>query len=282
MRYFFVSDLHGCHPSLLQNALEQKGFDPRVDTLVVVGDVVDRGLYTMPLIKYLLAIPHAIFLWGNHDRRLREILSGLGHKPDHFDKHNGVQASLHSIAGLESNKLQNIWFYLNVALPDSHDTKDNMRVLDEYWSRCIWAVEFSDLYVTHGWLPYHVYLRDGLMHYAVVVDLTDLPRAEWEEAVWANSYDCVRNRACPSRPLLVGHWWAADIRAHFEQHTTMDDAIKAGIVDFSPFTYNNVTFIDSCTPYSYTINVVIKEYDEDPFVYVNEAQRVVRKHMSEV
>lgn len=62
-RDFAVGDIHG-HFSLLQAALDEVGFDPAVDRLFSVGDLVDRGPECRAVLDWLSWM-HAVR--GNHD-----------------------------------------------------------------------------------------------------------------------------------------------------------------------------------------------------------------------
>lgn len=64
-RDFAVGDIHG-HFTLLQKALDAVGFDPAVDRLFSVGDLVDRGPECEDVIKWLDK-PWFHPVRGNHD-----------------------------------------------------------------------------------------------------------------------------------------------------------------------------------------------------------------------
>ena len=87
MRYFFISDMHGCEPGLVYLALREKGFIPDQDTVVVLGDIVDRGHYTRHLLAFLLSLPNLIAIKGNHDERDYQLLMGKDY-PATYDKSN--------------------------------------------------------------------------------------------------------------------------------------------------------------------------------------------------
>lgn len=61
---FVVCDLDGSL-SGLQKALSRKGFVEHVEHLICLGDMIDRGNESIPLIYYLLDI-NADFVLGNH------------------------------------------------------------------------------------------------------------------------------------------------------------------------------------------------------------------------
>lgn len=64
-RDFAVGDIHG-HFTLLQQALDAAGFDPAVDRLFSVGDLVDRGPECCDVLAWL-AKPWFHAVRGNHD-----------------------------------------------------------------------------------------------------------------------------------------------------------------------------------------------------------------------
>lgn len=61
-----MGDVHGAYQAL-QQCLERCHFDPSVDTLLQLGDVVDRGVQSYECVEMLLSIPKLIALKGNHD-----------------------------------------------------------------------------------------------------------------------------------------------------------------------------------------------------------------------
>lgn len=64
-RDFAVGDIHGCF-SKLQAQLDRIGFDPAVDRLFSVGDLVDRGPESEAVLEWL-AKPWFHAVMGNHD-----------------------------------------------------------------------------------------------------------------------------------------------------------------------------------------------------------------------
>lgn len=97
MGVFAIGDLHGC-PDELDVLLDRIGAGVD-DTLVFLGDYVDRGPRVRPLVERLLrlrtALPATIFLRGNHEDMLLAYL-GLGGR--HADAYlaNGGAATLAS------------------------------------------------------------------------------------------------------------------------------------------------------------------------------------------
>ena len=69
-RLLAIGDIHGCHNSLLQ-MLDLLQLDPLADTLVLIGDYLDRGPDSRKVIETLLTLkkrlPNLICLRGNHE-----------------------------------------------------------------------------------------------------------------------------------------------------------------------------------------------------------------------
>ncbi|MBX3412431.1 MAG: serine/threonine protein phosphatase [Pirellulales bacterium] len=76
-RTFAIGDIHGCAQALAK-VLQQ--IDPQpADTIITLGDYVNRGPDTRGVIEQLLALRercHLVTLLGNHDEVLLDILDG--------------------------------------------------------------------------------------------------------------------------------------------------------------------------------------------------------------
>jgi len=66
-RDFAVGDIHG-HFTRLQAALDAIGFDPTVDRLFSVGDLVDRGPESLDVDEWILRKPWFHAVRGNHEQ----------------------------------------------------------------------------------------------------------------------------------------------------------------------------------------------------------------------
>lgn len=76
MRRFVMGDIHGCHDKLLA-CLDSVKFNYDNDTLIQLGDVVDRGVDTYMCVETLLSIKNLISIRGNHDEAwLKALKSG--------------------------------------------------------------------------------------------------------------------------------------------------------------------------------------------------------------
>jgi serine/threonine protein phosphatase 1 len=66
MKTYVVGDIHGEYEKLLE-CLQAVNFDYNEDTLIQLGDVVDRGLKSYECVEELLKIKNLISIRGNHD-----------------------------------------------------------------------------------------------------------------------------------------------------------------------------------------------------------------------
>lgn len=71
MRRFVIGDIHGEHDKLVR-LLKKVNFDYNNDSLISLGDVVDRGPKSYEVIEELLKIKNFICVKGNHDSCFEE------------------------------------------------------------------------------------------------------------------------------------------------------------------------------------------------------------------
>jgi serine/threonine protein phosphatase 1 len=124
-RTFAVGDIHGCLDKLI-SLMGIIDIDPKRDTLLFIGDYIDRGTQSKEVVDYLidLARRHSrvIFLKGNHERMLENYLNGTA-KFDFLV--NGGQATLDSYLKDHSDTEQSL-------IPAAHlDFFDNLRLYHE-------------------------------------------------------------------------------------------------------------------------------------------------------
>lgn len=80
-RVLAVGDIHGCF-SLLERELEKLEFDPELDVLILLGDLVDRGDENHLALEWCKR-PGTLRIRGNHEQILRNVVRDedqhLGH-----------------------------------------------------------------------------------------------------------------------------------------------------------------------------------------------------------
>lgn len=92
MAVYAIGDIQGCHEELLQ-ALEAVGFDPALDRLWSVGDLVNRGPDSLAVLRFFRDLgDSAVCVLGNHDLHLLALAAG---NPKHAGE-GGLQDVLHA------------------------------------------------------------------------------------------------------------------------------------------------------------------------------------------
>jgi serine/threonine protein phosphatase 1 len=86
-RDFAVGDIHG-HFQRLEQALDQLGFDPTVDRLFSVGDLVDRGPDSASVLHWL-AQPWFFAVQGTHEALTLQLVDGHAHLNLDDYRHSG-------------------------------------------------------------------------------------------------------------------------------------------------------------------------------------------------
>ncbi len=119
---YVVADIHGCLGPL--RALLTLLHPEPADTLVFLGDYIDRGPDSRGVIDFLLALPNApVFLKGNHEDLLLHALAG---KDVATWIYNGGTATLHSYGGIDRIPPAHLAFFRQLRL--FHETPNALCV----------------------------------------------------------------------------------------------------------------------------------------------------------
>ena len=101
-----IGDIHGCLEKL-EDLLEQLAVDRQSDTLVFIGDYIDRGKYSREVVDYLIRLQreyrNVICLRGNHEQMFLNYLDGVN---EGLYLGNGGRATLDSYGILLSDDLE--------------------------------------------------------------------------------------------------------------------------------------------------------------------------------
>lgn len=72
-KIYVIGDVHGCLDEL-KELVVKCNFEPNIDKLIFVGDLVNKGPYSSEVVKYVRSIG-AYCVMGNHDEALLEKIS---------------------------------------------------------------------------------------------------------------------------------------------------------------------------------------------------------------
>lgn len=77
MAHYAIGDIQGCYDPLAR-LLDRVNFDPAADTLLCVGDLVNRGPKSLKVLKLLKSLNNqCVSVLGNHDIHLLAMLYGI-------------------------------------------------------------------------------------------------------------------------------------------------------------------------------------------------------------
>ena len=92
MAVYAVGDIQGCYKPL-KKLLKKVAFDPAVDRLWCVGDLVNRGPDSLEVLRYLKSLGDAcVCVLGNHDLHLLEHAAGARRVSDRDTLHEVLHA----------------------------------------------------------------------------------------------------------------------------------------------------------------------------------------------
>lgn len=97
-KIFAIGDIHGCLDKL-KELMDKLVIDRPSDTLVFIGDYIDRGRYSREVVDYLIGLKNdyqnIVFLLGNHEQMFMNYLDGVN---EGLYLGNGGRATLESYA----------------------------------------------------------------------------------------------------------------------------------------------------------------------------------------
>lgn len=247
MKYFIVSDIHGFYIEL-REALKTAGFDKKNKdhTLVVLGDLFDRGPDALALYKYLISIPkkRCILVRGNHELLYKELLT-----KDFPEKHDFSNRTVDTFCQLawpeykydfdctqEYFEYNSISMIYSVYRGDEDDTeakqdwKKVLKVVKEHPitklilddKRWINYFELGNYIMVHSWIPVGCF--DGLpayyienRHFEYRDDWRNATQTEWDDATWGCPWKMVKKGLNKTGKIIVcGHWSTPDFFKHLK------------------------------------------------------------------
>lgn len=87
MRHVILGDIHGCYREL-QGLLQKVRYTPQEDHLYSVGDLINKGPYSLEVLLWAMDHPNLTVVQGNHERSFLKYLKqedeGLGREHPYF------------------------------------------------------------------------------------------------------------------------------------------------------------------------------------------------------
>lgn len=247
MKYFIVSDIHSfC--SELKSALWKADFNKRNKdhTLIVCGDVFDRGSETVELYKFLTSIPkkRCILIKGNHELLYEELLEKSF--PESHDFSNHTVDTFCQIAGYDPKILTPKYWRKFDDVPHERIRQAWQEILTEVkqspitaWlksSRWKYWHEVGNYIFVHSFIPlknldhmpaYYTYNRK----FEYFKDWRETATSfELEDATWGCPYQqyidgYFKEEAANGKVLVCGHWVVTDFRQHINNKWSEDTSI---------------------------------------------------------
>ena len=247
MKYFIVSDIHSfC--SELKSALWKAGFNKRNKdhTLIVCGDVFDRGSETVELYKFLTSIPkkRCILIKGNHELLYEELLEKSF--PESHDFSNHTVDTFCQIAGYDPEILTPKYWRKFDDVPHERIRQAWQKILTEVKQSPVTAWLQSDRWkywhevgnyiFVHSFIPlkkldcmpaYYTYNRK----FEYFKDWRETANNfELEDATWGCPYQqyidgYFKEEAANGKVLVCGHWAVTDFRQHINNKWSEDTGI---------------------------------------------------------
>ena len=117
-KIFAIGDIHGCYDKL-RRLMERLPYDPEQDTLVFLGDYIDRGGQSREVLDYLCQLhrqgKNVVMLIGNHEYLMLEYHRTGDPALLPFLRHLGIDKTLNSYGVSRPQSLHEMFF-----LPEEH------------------------------------------------------------------------------------------------------------------------------------------------------------------
>lgn len=127
MSTYITSDIHGAYGQFM-TLLTKLKYNSTTDSMIILGDVIDRGKENLKLLSYVRNEPSMMLLKGNHELFMERYLIGE-QDPSLWSKWGGAD-TIAEIEELSEAEKQD-WYQYLVSLPHYHEitTKHGNTVL---------------------------------------------------------------------------------------------------------------------------------------------------------
>ena len=244
-KFYVCSDLHGFYNEF-RAALDNSGFDENNPEhwLISLGDEMDRGPNPEGVISYIMSLPRAIWIKGNHQELMEDLITRQF--PYRHDWSNGTMDSVLSLA------------------PSAKTTDSACEIaynkVKPFFDKAVNYLELDKYILVHSFVP--LINEDGLPAYytrnrkfSFNPDWRNASDEEWKGAMWGNPFDlAMKGLNQTGKTLIFGHFHCSYPRSIFNGKPEFGDN-----VDFSIYYGNGYIGIDACTAYSKKVNVLVLE-----------------------
>lgn len=232
MATYAVGDIQGCCAELRQ-LVEQTGFDPAVDKLWLVGDLVNRGPDSLGVLRLVKSLGDAaITVLGNHDLHLLAVAEGIAelHRSDTLHDILTAPDRDELLAWLRAQRMMHVengWVLVHAGLlPQwtvaqaqalAHEVEDALRGAHyhDFLTRMYgnhpdhWSDDLSGFkrlrVITNAFTRMRICTVDGGMEFKFKGEVQDVPTGfmPWFE---------VPQRASRDATVICGHWSALGLK----------------------------------------------------------------------
>lgn len=260
MKYFVISDVHSYYGPM-KEALDGAGFDPKNEnhTLIVAGDLFDRGDDTRKVYRYIKRLPRKILVRGNHEDLFEDMVRRGFYCS--YDVHNGTVKTIGDLNGRKDIDYD----YLDEGDIRIHARSAKTKELVEWIDgNYVDYAEFPKFIIVHSYLPTERVESRKLGGLDKTIRMRNWRKAgedAWKESRWRNPYACMKlvGGIPKGKKLIVGHWHAS--YAWSEETGTPEFGEGAR---FDAWEGENLIMIDACTAISGRCNVFVFEEEKAP------------------
>lgn len=241
MKYFIISDTHSFFKSV-KEALDEAGYDKnnKEHTLVVLGDLFDRGDETVDLFNFITSIPESnrTLIKGNHEYILEDLLNK--DFPSVSDFTNGTVHTVCSMVDTPTakkfDKLDIYDFYLqstgDMAMWKTIRKSKKLKPYIDFLKSNEWKhyLELGPYILTHSFIPVKLSIKsiygldlDGYKEHASYNKYwrktsTD---EEWLNSTWGCPYleyqaGLFSDEEDEGKKLICGHWITDDFYKYLD------------------------------------------------------------------
>ncbi len=232
MATYAVGDIQGCCTEFRQ-LLERMRFDPAVDKLWLVGDLVNRGPESLDVLRLVKSMGDAaITVLGNHDLHLLAVAEGVAelHRSDTLDEILNAPDRDELLAWLRSQRLlhaegdyvlvhagllpswtvaqaQQLAHEVETALRDERYHQFLARMYGnhpDHWENDLTGYKRLRV-ITNAFTRMRICTLEGEMEFKFKGEEKDIPQGYW---AWFD----VPGRASADATVIFGHWSALGLK----------------------------------------------------------------------